>query len=137
MFRISRIKIKALQKVPDSRYDKSETFWYGLTVQSCKNNEQTFINMLYFEKKCLPILSCDKTRHRLAPTIAKYFSPTKMSSDFVFVVCIHEPRHDKTNKMSVRPAKTQISLGMRRSESSLCAQWVAKDPTFLHADNGD
>ena len=33
----------------------------------------------------------------------------------------HEPRHDKTNKMSVRPAKTQISPGIRpnRSESSL------------------
>ena len=26
---------------------------------------------------------------------------------------IFEPRHDKTNKMSVRPAKTQISLGIR------------------------
>ena len=27
---------------------------------------------------------------------------------------IHEPRHEKkTNKMSVRPAKTQISLGIR------------------------
>ena len=26
---------------------------------------------------------------------------------------IHEPRHDKTNKVSVRPAKTQISLGNR------------------------
>ena len=25
---------------------------------------------------------------------------------------ISEPRHDKTNKMSVRPAKTQISLGI-------------------------
>ena len=25
----------------------------------------------------------------------------------------YEPRHDKTNKMSVRPAKTQISLGIR------------------------
>ena len=25
----------------------------------------------------------------------------------------HEPRHDKSNKMSVRPAKTQISLGIR------------------------
>ena len=25
----------------------------------------------------------------------------------------HEPRHDKTNKMSMRPAKTQISLGIR------------------------
>ena len=24
-----------------------------------------------------------------------------------------EPQHDKTNKMSVRPAKTQISLGIR------------------------
>ena len=34
-----------------------------------------------------------------------------------------EPRHDKTNKMSVRPAKTQISLGIRpvRLESSLSA----------------
>ena len=27
--------------------------------------------------------------------------------------CWYEPRHDKTNKMSVRPAKTQISLGIR------------------------
>ena len=34
-----------------------------------------------------------------------------------------EPRHDKPNKMSVRPAKTQISLGIRPvwSESSLSA----------------
>ena len=47
----------------------------------------------------------------------------------------NELRHDKTNKMSVRPAKTQISLGIRPvwSESSLSAwrnlgslatQWV-------------
>ena len=51
----------------------------------------------------------------------------------------YEPRHDKTNKMSVRPAKTQISLGIRPiwSESSLCAQYVAKDPSFLHADSED
>ena len=52
---------------------------------------------------------------------------------------LYEPRHDKTNKVSVRPAKTQISLGIRPvwSESSLCAQWVAKDPRFLHADSED
>ena len=25
----------------------------------------------------------------------------------------YEPQHEKTNKMSVRPAKTQISLGIR------------------------
>ena len=35
--------------------------------------------------------------------------------------------NDKTKKMDVCPAKTQISLGSRPvwSESSLCAQWVA------------
>ena len=50
-----------------------------------------------------------------------------------------EPRHDKTNKVRVRPAKTQISLCIRPvwSESSLCAQWLAKDPSFLHADSED
>ena len=39
--------------------------------------------------------------------------------------------------MSVRPAKTQISLGIHPvwSVSSLCAQWVAKDPSFLHAES--
>ena len=42
----------------------------------------------------------------------------------------------KTNKMTVRPAKTQISLGIW-SDSSLCAQRVAKDPSFLHADSED
>ena len=51
----------------------------------------------------------------------------------------NEPPHDKTNKLTVHPAKTQISLGIRPvwSESSLCAQWVAKDPSFLHADSKD
>ena len=52
-------------------------------------------------------------------------------------VTIFEPPHDKTSKMSVRPAKTQINLDIRPvwSESSLCAPWVAKDPSFLHADS--
>ena len=56
-----------------------------------------------------------------------------------FVLNKIEPPRDKTNKMSVRPAKTQISLGIRPvwSESSLCAQWVAKDPSFLHANSED
>ena len=38
--------------------------------------------------------------------------------------------------MSVLPAKTEISLDICLvwSESSLCAQWVAKDPRFLHVD---
>ena len=41
--------------------------------------------------------------------------------------------------MAVRPAKTQISLGIRPvwSESSVCTHWVAKDPGFLYADSED
>ena len=50
-----------------------------------------------------------------------------------------EPPRDKTNKVTMRPAKTQISLGIHPvwSESSLCAQSIAKDPSFLHADSED
>ena len=53
----------------------------------------------------------------------------------------YEPRHDKTNKVSVRPAKTQISLGIRPvlSESSLSA-WrkigsIATD--WAHSEDSD
>ena len=47
-------------------------------------------------------------------------------SYLILLKCIkrqYEPRHDKTNKMAVRPTKTQISLGIRPvwSESSLSA----------------
>ena len=47
------------------------------------------------------------------------WSNTRLSVQKVATVI--EPRHDKTNKMSVRPAKTQISLGIHPvwSESSL------------------
>ena len=51
---------------------------------------------------------------------------------------IFEPPHYKTNKMTVRPVKTQISLGIHPvwSETSLFAQYVAKDPSFLHDQTG-
>ena len=45
--------------------------------------------------------------------------------------------------MTVHPAKTQIRLGgsdwasAQSDQSSLCAQWVAKDPNFLHVDSED
>ena len=41
--------------------------------------------------------------------------------------------------MTLCPEKTQMSLGIHPvwSESSLCAQWVAKDPSFLHVDSKD
>ena len=44
-----------------------------------------------------------------------------------------EPRHDKSNKLVVRPAKTQVSLGIRPvwSESSLSA-WRNLGPLATH-----
>ena len=43
----------------------------------------------------------------------------------------------KPTEWPVRPAKTQISLCSVRSESSLCAKWVADDPVCLHANSED
>ena len=70
------------------------------------------------------------------------FIQTCLCKNFVIplVYCkLLESPHDKTNKVTVHPAKTQISLGIRPvwSESSLCAQWVPKDPGFLHAYSKD
>ena len=63
----------------------------------------------------------------------------EMFIKFASTKMLFELPHDKTNKVSVPPAKTQISLGVYPvwSESSLCAQWVAKDPSFLHVDSED
>ena len=56
-------------------------------------------------------------------------------------VFVYEPRHDKTNKVTVHPAKTQISLGIRPvwSESSLSA-WrkaVSLATHWAHSEDSD
>ena len=54
-----------------------------------------------------------------------------------------EPRHDKTNKVTMRPAKTQISLGIRpvwsefslsawRSLGSLATHWAHSEDSDQH-----
>ena len=60
-------------------------------------------------------------------------------ADLDFLKCTYEPPHENTNKVTVRPRKTQISLSTHPvwSESSLCTQYVANDPSFLHANNED
>ena len=49
-----------------------------------------------------------------------------------FTRLLYEPRHDKTNKMVVRPAKTRISLGIRPVWSVFAARmkksWVLSYP---------
>ena len=47
---------------------------------------------------------------------------------------IYEPAHDKTNKMARVPSEDSDQPGL---PLSLCAQWVPKDPSFLHADSKD
>ena len=82
--------------------------------------------------------------HTISPpscksTITVFPWPSQKHKIYVGYARINEPRHDKTKKIAVRQAKTQISLGIRQvwSESSLCTQWVAKDPKFLQADSED
>ena len=50
-----------------------------------------------------------------------------------------EPPHDKTNKIAFEPNEDSDQPGHppSLSESSQCAQWVAEDPMFLHADSED
>ena len=48
-------------------------------------------------------------------------------------ISLNEPPHGKTNKIVCAPSEDSDQPG----QSSLCAQWVAKDPTFLHADSED
>ena len=77
--------------------------------------------------------------YRKNKSLAKLNRFTALGCPFIWLMFRFEPRHDKTNEMTVRPVKTQISLGILPvwSESSLCAQWEAKDPSFLHADSED
>ena len=50
-----------------------------------------------------------------------------------------EPPRDKNQQMACASSEESDQPGIRidSSESSLCAQWVAKNPSFLHADSED
>ena len=53
----------------------------------------------------------------------------------------NEPRHDKTNKVSVHPTKTQISLGIRRvwseSSPSACRNLGSLATHWAHSEDSD
>ena len=44
------------------------------------------------------------------------------------------PPHDKTNEMACAPSEDSDQPG-QSDQSSLCAQWVAKGQSFLHAES--
>ena len=49
----------------------------------------------------------------------------------------NEPAHDKTNKMACASREDSACVSIQSDQSLLCAQWVAKDPSYLHADSED
>ena len=51
----------------------------------------------------------------------------------------NEPPRDKTNIMTHAPSEDRSACASAQSDQSLrCAlNWVANDPSFLHADNED
>ena len=57
------------------------------------------------------------------PNVEQKWPHHEAYTNRIITLTVYEPWHDKTNKMSVRPAKTQISLDIHSvwSESSLSA----------------
>ena len=113
--------------------------WYNEIVKTAKSVIFLFWNLNIFRCTRAPLirnfctLVLSKIRYPFCLQI-----PSEMTLKLTKLTTNKPPR-DKTNNVTVRPAKTQISLGIRPvwSESSLCAQWVAKGPSFLHADSED
>ena len=54
---------------------------------------------------------------------------------FIKIVPRNEPQHDKINKMTCVPSKDSGQPGAQSDRSSVCAQWVGKDLSFLHANS--
>ena len=104
-----------------------------ILINDCLNVCMVRKNWKYIQRFFWNLISNLPLRFFLCPV---YIFVDRSALD---LLCLFEPPHDNTNKMTVRPAKTQISLGIHPvwAESSLCAQWVAKDPSFLHADSKD
>ena len=84
--------------------------------------------------------SLESCSYSVALRISMFTSPIDPSPEAVILSeKTKQYYRNEPTKWHVRPAKTQICLGIRQvwSESSLCTQWVAKDPSFLHADSED
>ena len=111
-----------------------------IDIHKSQNNSNSCKNK-YVNSTCISYLSGPSNKERIwchNKHRLQSFSPTPARCHQLYQG-MYELQHDKTNKVTVRPAKTQISLGIRPvwSKSSLCAEWVAKDPRFLHAYSED
>ena len=134
-------------------------FW----IKTIKNNSNEPLHDKTSTLICAPSKDSDQPRH--PPSLIRVFSvrskgrcrpkvsscgQQRLWSDWVdahadLSLCwaqrSFEPRYDKTNKMAVRPAKTQMSLGIRPvwSESSMSA-WRnlgSSSTHWAHSEDSD
>ena len=93
-------------------------FVYALTVYCCK--PEIYWMHCKLESRCT-------------------YSIMLMLSVFV----LYEPPRDKTNNVAVRQRRLRSAWASAQSDQTslirvfACAQWVAKGPSFLHADSED
>ena len=77
------------------------------------------IQNIWTPKQIVLIIQKFEQSHRMVNSVNLDQTASRSSLIWIYTflptpVCLKtEARHDKTNKMSVRPAKTQISLGIR------------------------
>ena len=98
-------------------------------------NMSTVFGVLYSILKWLIHVILCKYRHDQSGESIQSPCKTVFSlSKLILSLCMTKP-----TKWPVYPAKTQIRLYIHAGwlVSSLCAQWVAKDPAFLYADSED
>ena len=94
--------------------------FFGSLVVKCYMLRIMWLNIVYLSHIITSLLTL--TKHLLVscnPKIEIIFLHSKPNISSPSI--IYNPHHDKTNKLAVRPAKTQISLGIRPvwPESSL------------------
>ena len=70
---------------------------------------------------------------------SKYMCIRQIWVGFYSTSTLSEPHHDKTNEMACAPSEDSDQPGHPTSLIKVfaCALWVAKDPSFLHADSKD
>ena len=91
---------------------KTEIFFLTLRVPKYffQHKAKTIFSKQHICSKC--ILLDLYVRVFLEPNIYCLYVRVYMYLGY-FGPSVYEPRHDKTNKMAVHPAKTQLSLGIR------------------------
>ena len=110
----------------------------SLNVMSEEGFEQLYTNVLVRKNKQFNCLLqtvsniCRKTRKmagRSTGNSNNFFG--KCAEMTKLVIRLPEPRHDKTNKISVRQAKTQISMASAQSDQSLRLRLMGSQCFFM------